>query len=242
MFDHEQVQPAYPGDAKPARVEAMFDRIAPRYDRLNRVLSAGLDRGWRRALTREVLVTRPRAVLDVATGTADLAIELAAADVPVVVGVDLSEEMLARGRTKATAAKRVLRLERADAESLPFADGTFDAVTCAFGVRNFAHLTRGLSELRRVLRPGGTLAILELSTPADPTIRLLHGLYTRHVLPRLGAALSGEPGAYTYLPASVAAFPDAAEFGALLAAAGTVGVRVRPLSFGIATLYVATAA
>lgn len=242
MLKHEQVTPAYPGDAKPAKVEAMFDRLAPRYDQLNRVLSAGLDRGWRRALVRAVLAARPRAVLDVATGTADLALELAAAGVPEVVGVDLSEAMLARGRDKARAANLALQLARADAEALPFADGAFDAVVCAFGVRNFAHLDRGLAELRRVVRPGGTLAVLELSTPSDPTLRLLHGLYTAHVLPRLGAALTGEAAAYAYLPASVAAFPDAPAFAARLAAAGAVDVQVRPLSVGIATLYLATAA
>ena len=242
MSDHEQVEPAYPGATKPARVEAMFDRIAPRYDQLNRVLSAGLDRGWRRALVAEVLAARPRRVLDVATGTADVALALAAAGVPEVVGVDLAEEMLVRGRAKATQAGLAVRLERADAEALPFADGAFDAVTCAFGVRNFAHLSHGLAELRRVLRPGGTLAILELSTPADPTLRLLHGLYTTHVLPRLGAALTGEAAAYAYLPASVAAFPDAAAFVRRLGASGVVGARARPLSAGLATLYLATAA
>ena len=241
MFDHEQVEPAYPGDAKPARVEAMFDRIAPRYDQLNRVLSAGLDRGWRRALVAHALVGRARTALDVATGTADVALALAAAGVAEVVGVDLAEEMLARGRTKAATAGLTVRLARADAEALPFADGAFDAVTCAFGVRNVAHLTRGLAELRRVVRPGGTLAILELSTPTDPTLRLLHGLYTTHVLPRLGAALTGEGAAYAYLPTSVAAFPDAAEVVRLLGATGLVGARARPLSSGLATLYVATA-
>ena len=227
MFDHDQVRPAYPGESKRARVEAMFDRIAPRYDRLNQVLSLGIDKSWRRTLIREVLHAQPTRALDVATGTGDLALALSLAGVPEVVGVDISQEMLAVARTKAAG----VRFERADCEALPFADGAFDVATVAFGVRNF--------ELVRMLRPGGVLAILELSTPTSPIVRAAHGLYTRAVLPRVGAAVSGERAAYEYLPASVAAFPSGSRFVRVLEDAGAVDVRCVPLTLGIATLYLA---
>lgn len=239
MFEHDQVRPAYPGESKRARVEAMFDRIAPRYDRLNRVISLGIDASWRRTLLRHVMELTPRRVLDVATGTGDLALSFAAAGVPDVVGVDISQEMLAVAETKAARAHVPVRYTRADAEALPYNDGTFDAVTIAFGVRNFEHLARGVAELVRVVRPGGLLAVLELSTPTAPVLRAIHGAYTRHVLPHVGAALSGERAAYEYLPASVAAFPSAERFRQVVEDAGCAASSV-PLTLGVAHLSLAT--
>src|SRR5688500_3045958 len=241
MFDHDRIQPAYDGDSKRARVEQMFDRIAPRYDRLNQVMSLGIDKSWRRALIREVMRIQPHHVLDVATGTADLAIALAKAGVQDVTGVDISQEMLAIGAQKAALAEANIHLKRADSEDLPFETGAFDAVTAAFGVRNFEHLEKGVTELVRVLRPGGVLAILELSTPTSPVLRALHGVYTRNVLPRVGALVSGERAAYEYLPASVAAFPCGQDFVDVITACGGADARCLPLTFGIASLYVASA-
>jgi demethylmenaquinone methyltransferase/2-methoxy-6-polyprenyl-1,4-benzoquinol methylase len=240
MFDHDQVRPQYPGNSKRARVEEMFDRIAPRYDQLNRLLSLGIDRRWRRRLLREVLLAQPRRVLDVATGTGDLAIALAEAGIAEVSGVDISQHMLAVGRVKVARAGVNVRLFCADGEALPEADDSYDAVTVAFGVRNFEHLEQGLLELLRVLRPGGVLAILELSTPSLGVVRALHGVYCRHIVPRVGAAVSGEGAAYQYLPASVAAFPCGERFLQVLLDNGASEVRCIPLTLGIASLYLAT--
>ena len=229
------------GDApgKKDEVEAMFDAIAPRYDLLNRVLSFGIDQLWRRRAVAMLQQDRPRRILDVATGTADLAIEALRLHPQKVVGIDLSEEMLERGRQKIRKlgeADRVT-LQRGDAERLPFSDAQFDAVLVAFGVRNFEHLDRGLCEIQRVLRKGGAVVVLEFSKPRAFLIKQLYEAYSRHVLPRIGQAVSGDEGAYRYLPASVAAFPDGPDFLARLRAAGFGDVQWQPLTFGIASLY-----
>lgn len=224
---------------KKDEVEAMFDAIAPRYDLLNRLLSFGIDRLWRKRAVAMLRVDRPQRILDVATGTADLAIEALALHPQKVVGVDLSEEMLERGRHKVRRLGEAGRvtLQRGDAERLPFSDAQFDAVLVAFGVRNFEHLEQGLREIRRVLRPGGAVVVLEFSRPRAFPVKQLYGAYSRHVLPRVGQAVSGDEGAYRYLPASVAAFPDGADFLERLRAAGFADVRWKPLTFGIASLY-----
>jgi demethylmenaquinone methyltransferase/2-methoxy-6-polyprenyl-1,4-benzoquinol methylase len=235
-------------EGKGRAVEAMFDRIAPRYDLLNRLLSFGIDRWWRRraveALEEALGGHPPARLLDVATGTADLALRAAEAfDAAEVVGVDIAEEMLRLGRGKAQQrglAGRV-RLERGDATDLTFDDGAFDGALVAFGVRNFEDLGAGLAEMHRVLGPGGALVVLEFSHPRAPVFRQLFDLYSRHVLPRVGRLLSGDTGAYRYLPASVEAFPDGPTFLRRMRRAGFHDARWQPLfPIGIASLYVGT--
>ena len=236
MKDHPPVGEA---QGKKEEVEAMFDAIAPRYDFLNRLLSFGIDRLWRKRAVAMLRADRPRRILDVATGTADLAIEALALHPQKVVGVDLSEEMLERGRHKLRRLGEGDRvtLQRGDAERLPFSDAQFDAALVAFGVRNFEDLGRGLGEIRRVLRPGGAVVVLEFSKPRAFPVKQLYDAYSRHVLPRIGQAVSGSEGAYRYLPASVAAFPDGPDFLQRLRTAGFADVRWSPLTFGIASLY-----
>jgi demethylmenaquinone methyltransferase/2-methoxy-6-polyprenyl-1,4-benzoquinol methylase len=224
---------------KKAQVEAMFDDIAPRYDLLNRVLSLGIDRLWRRQAVALLRADQPRRILDVATGTADLAIRALSLEPEQIVGIDLSEAMLAIGRQKVAkrgAADRIT-LRKGDAERLPFSDRQFDAVLVAFGVRNFENLDRGLGELHRVLRPGGALVVLEFSQPQAFPIKQLYAFYARHVMPRVGGALSRNEAAYRYLPESAAVFPSGEAFLQRLRQAGFGQVQARPLTFGIASLY-----
>ncbi|MDX1530496.1 MAG: bifunctional demethylmenaquinone methyltransferase/2-methoxy-6-polyprenyl-1,4-benzoquinol methylase UbiE [Rhodothermales bacterium] len=226
---------------KKVEVERMFDAIAPRYDLLNRVLSLGIDRGWRKRAVRmaaDALEGPPERVLDVATGTADLAVEALSMAPAEVVGVDLSEAMLERGRAKlrARGIGRVT-LQKGDAEALPFPDGHFDAALVAFGVRNFEDLQAGLREMRRVLRPGGVLVVLELSKPRAFPFRQLYDFYSLKLLPLVGRLVSGDRGAYTYLPESVRAFPDGAAFLRELERAGFADRAERRLTFGVASLY-----
>ena len=230
-------------DSKKEQVARMFDGISGRYDLLNRLLSMGIDIRWRRVALR-MLRERgiPGRVLDVATGTADLALALAA-DLPEaeVIGVDLSEGMLGVGRQKVdrNGLRARVRLEQADAENLPFEDGAFDAVTVAFGVRNFENLDKGLGELQRVLRPGGHLMVLEFSKPTSPLIKGAMNLYSRSLMPALGGWLSKDRAAYAYLPASVQVFPEGAAFEERLSRAGLQPLRQRRLSMGISSVYIA---
>lgn len=232
--------PVGEAEGKTARVEQMFDAIAPRYDLLNRVLSLGIDQRWRTQAIRLLDADRPQRVLDVATGTADLAVKAERLLHPrEVVGVDLSQEMLQVGRKKVEklGLGGRITLERANAESLPFSDDVFDAAFVAFGVRNFEDLDAGLSEIARVVRPGGALVVLEFSHPRAFPIKQLYRFYARQILPRIGRALSRDDGAYQYLPDSVAAFPDGPAFLARVEAAGFRDLHWKPLTFGIASLY-----
>ena len=217
----------------------MFDAIAPRYDLLNRVLSLGIDQRWRRQAVALLRAEQPQRILDVATGTADLAIQALSLNPEKVVGVDISEEMLAVGRKKVAAQglESQITLRRGDSERLPFSDAQFDAALVAFGVRNFENLQRGLQEIHRVLRPGGALVVLEFSHPRHFPIKQLYHFYSKHILPRIGSAVSQDDGAYRYLPASVAAFPDGPGFLDQLTAVGYEGLYWKPLTFGIASLY-----
>jgi demethylmenaquinone methyltransferase/2-methoxy-6-polyprenyl-1,4-benzoquinol methylase len=223
-------------------VEALFDSIAPRYDILNRVLSGGIDIRWRRLLVRTLLDAGPARLLDVATGTADVAIMAARMLDAHVVGIDRSAQMLTRGERKVELLGLGGRItfHRGAAEALPFDDNAFDAVTVAFGVRNFTDLDRGLAEIVRVLRPGGTAAILEFSTPRGRLFGPLFRFYSRHLLPWLGGVVSGNREAYEYLPRTAAEFPDGAAFAARLRRAGCAQVTWRALTGGIATLYLAS--
>ena len=220
----------------------MFDAIAPRYDLLNHVLSVGLDRGWRdRAVDALALPDHAR-VLDVCTGTADLAIAtVMRARGASVIGVDFAGEMLRLGLTKVRNASldRRIRLVRGDAARIPVADGSCDAATIAFGIRNVAEPDRALAEIARVLKPGGRLAILEFGQPAIPGLRSLYSWYFRYVLPLIGRLVSKHKSAYSYLPASVGTFPPPSEFAGTLTATGFSHVEAVPLTFGIVYLFVA---
>ncbi len=235
---HELAAPVRPGSGE------MFDAIAGRYDRLNRLLSLGLDRRWRRRLVAALGPLRADdCVLDVATGTGDVALAIAAAHPTVrVVGVDPSAQMLAHGDAKIAArgvAARV-RLQRGDAERLPFADASFAASTIAFGIRNVTDRAAGLAELVRVTRPGGVVAILELGEPDGALLGRLARWHVRVVVPRLGALLSSAPS-YRYLQQSIARFPPPGGFVAMCRAAGLTDVEVVALGFGACHLYVGRA-
>ena len=237
-----EVKPYRPEGSKKEQVAAMFNAISPKYDALNRILSAGIDQSWRRKTLREIRATGALNVLDVATGTADLALALAKG-IPgsKVVGVDISSGMLEVGRSKVRARdlEGRVRLDLGDGEQLPYEESSFDAVTVAFGVRNFENLEQGLRDMRRVLELGGTLAVLEFSQPTAWPLRSLYLFYFKNILPRIGRMVSKDASAYTYLPNSVQAFPYGEAFAAKLREAGFKSVRVRPLTFGIASLYLA---
>ena len=220
----------------------MFDAIAPRYDLLNHLLSAGLDRRWRDRAVDALALGPDARVLDLCTGTADLAIAtVKRADGATVVGVDFAGEMLRLGlaKTRRGGMDRKIRLVRGDAARIPVADASCDAATVAFGIRNVAERERALAELARVLRPGGRLAILEFGQPRIPGIRTLYAWYFRYLLPLVGRLVSKHHGAYSYLPPSVGTFPSAAEFSRLIAAADFSHVQAVPLSCGIVYMYVA---
>lgn len=217
----------------------MFDAIAYRYDLLNHVLSGGADFYWRRRAVESLRDVQPRRILDVATGTADFAIAALRLKPDEVVGVDIAENMLAIGRAKIRrmGAGDVIRLRTGEAEHLEFEDGAFDAAMVAFGARNFEHLHRGLSEMQRVLRPGGRIVVLEFSQPTAFPFRQLYLFYFRRILPLLGRMVSKDRRAYTYLPDTVMKFPQGEEFLAVLKDAGIRSPRQRRLTFGIATIY-----
>ncbi len=228
---------------KKSQVATMFNRIAGNYDFLNHFLSAGTDIYWRRKAVDKLKELRPARILDIATGTADFAIETLRAAAPdaQITGVDISEGMLDVGRRKLVERQlsHRIQLELGDSENLPYADGAFDAVTASFGVRNFAHLERGLAEMRRVLRPGGKLVILEFSKPTAFPLKQAYNFYFRRVLPVFGKLISKDQSAYTYLPESVQAFPDGPDFLAILAKVGFQNPVWQPLTFGISSIYTA---
>ena len=221
---------------------AMFDRIAARYDAMNRVLSFGLDRGWRRRTVRALALGAAPRVLDLATGTGDLAFDIARIHPDAtVIGLDPSRQMLAVAQTKLERRGLTGRitLVEGDAQHLPYRDGEMDAVTIAFGIRNVPDRLAALREMARVVRRGGRVAILELGEPRAGFMAKAALFHTRHVVPRLGALLSGARE-YKYLQRSIAAFPPSTEFAALMEQAGLRMIEVVPLTFGVCTLYVAS--
>jgi demethylmenaquinone methyltransferase/2-methoxy-6-polyprenyl-1,4-benzoquinol methylase len=229
---------------EPERIAQMFDGIARRYDALNHLLSAGLDRRWRRRAIRDLKLTGRERVLDVCTGTADLAIEAATSPhghAREVVGLDFSSEMLrfALRKIHSASLSSRIRIARGDATCLPLADRAADVATVAFGIRNVADPVLACRELRRVLVPQGRLAVLEFGAPRIPGIRTLYLWYFKYLLPLVGRAVSKHSDAYSYLPESVMHFPAGEAFGDLLRSAGFDDVRSQPLTFGIVWLYIA---
>lgn len=225
---------------KKEQVAAMFDSISPRYDLLNHVLSLGVDIYWRKKAIKLLKAQKPRLILDIATGTGDFAIEALAARPDKVIGVDISEGMLAKGREKI----KKLRLEdkielrTGDSEKLLFENNYFDAVIVSFGVRNFENLLKGLSDMNRVLKPGGTCMVLEFSKPAAFPLKQFYNFYFKHILPFIGKVVSKDQAAYHYLPESVQAFPYGKDFLDIFEKAGFHSTKCIPLSFGISSIYI----
>jgi demethylmenaquinone methyltransferase/2-methoxy-6-polyprenyl-1,4-benzoquinol methylase len=228
--------------SKKAQVAEMFNDIAGKYDFLNHFLSLGIDKGWRKKAIKEIAKVQPKKILDVATGTGDLAIAAMAVHPEYVTGVDIAEQMLEVGRKKIAEKNlnKIINLQSGDSEALPFEANAFDAVTCAYGVRNFEHLDAGLKEMYRVMRPGGKLAILEFSHPQQFPVKQLYKFYFRYILPALGRMVSKHSRAYTYLPESVNAFPEGKKFVEILGRCGFKEAKARALTLGITTLYTAT--
>ena len=223
--------------AKKEFVESMFDAIAPTYDKLNHILSLNVDKGWRRKAVRRIVSTRPAHVLDVACGTGDFAIALAKAGVERVTGVDISQGMLDVGEEKVKALGLNIEMHVDDCEHMSIADDTFDAVSVAFGVRNFEHLQQGLNEMHRVLKPGGMVCIVELSVPSNPLLCWGYKLYFLHILPLIGRLVSGNGSAYRYLPESVLRFPKPDKVCAMLAEAGFRDVETKAFTFGLCRMF-----
>lgn len=227
--------------AKKEKIKSLFDNIAPDYDKLNHILSLNIDKAWRRKAVHEIVdVKETLNVLDVACGTGDFTIEIARklSSGSSITGIDLSEGMMAVGREKVSAAGVDAVLEYGDCEVLVYDDNTFDRVSVGFGVRNFEHLSVGLKEICRVLKPAGKLVILELSVPSNPLIRWCYKLYFLNILPAIGGFVSGNKGAYRYLPASVLNFPAPDKFIAMMSDAGFREVRHKAFTFGICRMYV----
>lgn len=228
-------------DTKRMQVEQMFDNIAPKYDFLNRVLSLGIDQYWRYVTIKTISKLKPKLILDVATGTADLAIASVKCQPEKITGIDISAQMLAVGRTKIKQKNlsHKIELHQADSAEIPYPTETFDATTAAFGVRNFQHLQQGINEMYRVTKKGGCIAVLEFSTPSLFPFKQVYQFYFKHILPLWGKLISKDKAAYTYLPESVKHFPEGEKFAAYLINAGYTEIKITPLTFGVCTLYFA---
>lgn len=230
------IKPYSSDGSKAEQIREMFDKIAPRYDLLNHLLSLGIDRGWRKRLVSSASRSNPQSILDVATGTGDLALMLRRQTSATITGVDISTGMLEVGRAKAAGLDRIT-FASADAENLPMPDASFDTVTAAFGVRNFENLERGMTEMCRVLKPEGELYVLEFAMPEKKLLGKLYRFYFRSVLPKVGRMISGDSRAYTYLPESVGEFPYGTRFAELLTRCGFRNVEMQELMGGIAIIY-----
>jgi len=239
-YSHDKVNPYDDTTEKKKQVTGMFDNIAPYYDFLNRFLSLGIDRSWRKKAIQQLEATQPKVILDVATGTADVAIEMAKRLRPdKIIGLDISAEMLSVGQKKIEKGgwDKCISLQQGDSENLPFEDNTFDAITVAYGVRNFGNLEQGLSEMRRVLKPEGELVVLEFSQPRMFPFKQLFNFYFKYILPTIGRVTSKDPKAYKYLYESVQAFPDGQHFIDVLEKTGFKSNQCTPLSLGICSIY-----
>lgn len=237
---HDKVVPKADSEkSKKEQVAEMFDTIAPRYDFLNRFLSLGIDKGWRRKALNQLKALQPQLMLDVATGTADVAIMAARQLQPKqIIGIDISEKMLEGGRKKieAKGLNTIIELQSGDSETINFPDNTFDAVTVAFGVRNFENLEKGLTEINRVLKPGGRLVVLEFSKPWLPGFSALCKWYIGKLSPAIAGTVSNKQ-AYQYLNSSIQAFPEGKAFTAVLTKTGFNQTQCKPLTFGICSIY-----
>jgi demethylmenaquinone methyltransferase/2-methoxy-6-polyprenyl-1,4-benzoquinol methylase len=228
-------------DSKKQQIEQMFDNISPKYDFLNRSLSLGIDVWWRKKMMRELKGHALNQVLDIATGTADVALATSKLKPNSIIGVDISEGMLSVGRIKVEkkGLSSLIKLQKADSENLPFTENQFDAITVAFGVRNFEHLSKGLDEMCRVLKPGGKLVILEFSRPRIFPVKQLYDFYFRYFCPWWGKVVSKDNSAYKYLYDSVSAFPEGEQFLSIAKQSGFKQLKAQRLTFGIVSLYTA---
>ena len=242
MYEQEKITPYHEGE-KASQVEQMFDNIAPTYDKLNHRLSWDIDKGWRKKAIKALAPYQPQSLLDIATGTGDFAILAAQMLKPKrLVGADISEGMMEIGRqkVKALGLDNVVSFEKEDCLQLSYDSDTFDAVTAAFGIRNFADLDAGLREMYRVLKPGGHLSIIELTTPVSfPMMQLFH-IYSHTVLPIYGRMISRDTSAYSYLTKTIEAFPQGERMMDILMKAGFAEASFKRLTFGICTMYLAT--
>lgn len=241
-IEAEKITPYDNTRSKTEQVKDMFDSIAPAYDFMNRMMTFGIDRLWRAKAVKMLKENHPKSILDVATGTGDLAMLLMDKLNPDhLTGIDLSSNMIDRAVSKAKNAGLAHRMtfQVADCLALPFDTAMFDCVTVAYGVRNFEHLDQGYREMFRVLRPGGTLCVIELSTPASPIVRPFYKLYTRYVIPSVGRCVSHDVRAYSYLPESIAAVPQGERMLSLMRDAGFSSCSFHPLTFGVCTIYIA---
>ena len=227
---------------KKKQVEQMFDNISENYDGLNRIISFGIDLKWRRKVIEMVKKTNPKYILDVATGTGDLAIAMADSDAKKIIGLDISAGMLQVGKDKIQKKELNKRIEmvQADSENLPYPDHTFDAITVAFGVRNFENLEKGLSEIYRVLSPGGIFVVLETSVPTKFPFKQGYKVYSNYILPNIGKLFSKDKSAYQYLSESASVFPFGEKFNNILRKIGFTDVENFPQTFGVSTIYSAT--
>jgi demethylmenaquinone methyltransferase/2-methoxy-6-polyprenyl-1,4-benzoquinol methylase len=242
MYGQEQINPYHEGE-KAKQVEQMFDNIAPTYDKLNHRLSWDIDRGWRRKAIMQLAPHKPQDLLDIATGTGDFAILAAEMLHPKrLIGSDISEGMMEIGRQKVKerGLDSIITFERQDCLALSYPDEQFDAVTAAFGIRNFADLDQGLREMQRVLRKGGHLSIVELTTPVSFPMKQLFKIYSHTVLPIYGRLISRDASAYSYLTRTIEAFPQGERMVEILTRAGFSQARFKRLTFGICTMYLAT--
>ncbi len=243
-FAHDTIVPYKDSNnSKKQQIAAMFDDIAVKYDFLNRFLSAGIDIGWRKKAIKQLASLHPKKILDVATGTADVAIMASGILRPEkIIGIDISEGMLEVGRKKINKAglNDIIELLNGDSETINFEADSFDAVTVAFGVRNFQHLEKGLSEIRRVLKPGGKLVVLEFSKPKLPGIKSMYNLYMKVICPNVGKLFSKNRNAYKYLDESIKKFPEGKNFTQILDNLGYSNTYCKPLSLGICSIYCGT--
>lgn len=242
MYEQEKIKPYHKEGDKTQQVEQMFDNIAHSYDKLNHRLSWNIDKGWRKKAIRQLLPYRPKVMLDIATGTGDFAILAAGMLRPVtLIGADISEKMMEIGRQKVEKEKldSVISFKKEDCMNLSFADNTFDAITAAFGIRNFSDLNKGLGEICRVLKKGGHLSIVELTSPVSFPMKQLFSIYSHTFLPLYGRMISKDRSAYDYLTATIEAFPQGEQMIEILKTAGFSKAQFKRLTFGICTMYFA---
>lgn len=242
-YEQEKINPYEDGAEKAQQVEQMFNNIAPTYDKLNHRLSWNIDKGWRKKAIRSLKLFEPKVLLDIATGTGDFAILAAQMLHPdKLIGADISEGMMAIGREKVKTAglQQVISFEKEDCTNLSYPEATFDAVIAAFGIRNFANLDKGLAEMCRVLKPGGHLSIVELTSPVSFPMKQLFHIYSHTVLPIYGRLISKDTSAYSYLTKTIEAFPQGELMVRILKDAGFKQAEFKRLTFGICTMYFAT--